>query len=72
MASVTKHASESSLNLCRFCLARVEQIKNLNAFITLLQDEALELASSSDQRAAQGNYIGDNSEDGDTQGFGKD
>ena len=54
MASVKKHIVESSLDTCRLCLDRISQIEALNAFITVLKDDALDLASESDKRITKG------------------
>lgn len=54
MTSVKKHILESSLDTCRLCLDRISQIEALNAFITVLKDDVLNLASESDKRICQG------------------
>ena len=49
-----KEKKFSSEDLVKACLARIEQSKNLNTFITLTEELALEQARSLDKKIAQG------------------
>lgn len=57
MASVTKTLSECSIDYCRICIERIECTSILNAFVTLLKEEALTEAAESNERKKNGTNI---------------
>lgn len=54
MANVSKTLLDSSIDHCRQSLERVKQTSSLNAFVTLLTDNALDRARESDERILHG------------------
>lgn len=55
MTSVKKQILNSCLDTSQSCLNRIDQIKALNAFITVFRDDILNQALESDKRIANGN-----------------
>lgn len=57
MVAIRRHLQEDIVNTCVTCLRRIEQTKVLNAFITVLKDDALNEAYEAENRFKNGTNI---------------